>query len=127
MRLGTVWALALSLNMACALAQERSEFSCPATLAVSEQPEAPAGWSAAPGRNHRELKTAKVYNGKAGGQEYDLAPDDTRTHGRRLTLSWNLKDYRQMNLFVRCFYHDTEATIHADLPARLTSCSLIWR
>ena len=107
-----------------ALAQEHAALSCPATLTVAEQPETPPGWSAASNKTSHKLKTAKIYNGKAGGEEYDLAPDDTKQHGKNLVLSWDLNGYRAMNLFVRCFYRDTEATLTADLPARLTSCSV---
>ena len=102
--------LAISiLSMALAAAAQTSPgFACPETL----------------DRGSHAFLNASVYNGTPGKEEYELKPDDETRHGKKVTLSWNLKDYRDMNLFVRCRYHDTSSTVTKDLPAQLTTCSV---
>ena len=64
-----------------------------------------------------------IYNGKQGGQEYELAPDDDKKVGVKVTQSWLLKDYRSMNIFLRCRYQGTEAVIARDIPANFQTCT----
>jgi hypothetical protein len=105
-------------------AQDSRSFACPSTLTVTEQAQTPVGWSGANAKGEHQLKTAKVYNGDAGKKEFDLKPDDQTKQGKNLILSWSLKDYRDMNLFARCFYYDTNATVTANIPSALTKCSV---
>jgi hypothetical protein len=117
----------VAVMLSCAAAgigQDTAQFSCPATLKVTAQPEAPNGWSGAAANSAHAFKTAKVYNGSPGKDEYDLKPDNDVKLGNKVTLSWNLKDYRDMNLFTRCYYRDTNATVVADLPKPLGTCSV---
>ena len=65
----------------------------------------------------------KVYNGKPGGEEYDLKPDGQKIVGKKTVFLWKLSDYRDLNLFVRCVYHGTSATVTADIPANLSTCT----
>ena len=65
----------------------------------------------------------KVYNGKPGGEEYELKPDGQKTVGKKTIFLWKLTDYRDLNLFVRCVYHGTPATVTADIPAALKTCT----
>ena len=51
-----------------------------------------------------------------------MAPDKQENQGRRIRQTWMLNDYRDMNLFVRCRYENTDATLAADLPAVLKTC-----
>jgi hypothetical protein len=96
------------LTALAGIAQTQSTFACPASL----------------DHGAHALMNASVLNGTPGKEEYDLTPDDeTRLRGR-VALSWNLKDYRDMNLFVRCHYRGTSAVINANLPAHLTTCSV---
>jgi hypothetical protein len=83
-----------------------------------------AGWNADAVKSEHAFQTAKIYNGTAGKEEYDLRPDDEAQKGRSALLAWQLKDYRTMNLFVRCFYSDTKATVTANIPAAIGKCSL---
>ena len=53
-----------------------------------------------------------------------VAPDDTAKQGKNVLLTWAVKDYRQENLFVRCFYFDTGATVTANIPAAVNKCSV---
>jgi hypothetical protein len=105
-------------------AQSATPFSCPATLLVIQRPQPEGGWSGASSKAEHAFKTAKIYNGHAGKEEYDLKPDSASERGRKITLRWNLKDYRAMNLFIRCFYHDSDATVTANLPAPLATCAV---
>ena len=64
-----------------------------------------------------------IYNGKQGGQEYELAPDDEKKVRTKVTQSWFLKDYRTMNIFLRCRYQGTEMVIAKDIPANVQTCT----
>jgi hypothetical protein len=69
---------------------------------------------------------ASIFNGKQGGQEYELAPDDGKKVRARVTQSWFLKDYRTMNIFVRCRYQGTEMVISKDIPANIQTCTFAF-
>lgn len=112
----------LILRPVSGLAQQA--FACPANLKLMQQPQAPPGWVGLAVSSEHVFKTAAVYNGEPGKAEYELKPDNESGLGRKLVLSWRLKDYRDMNLFVRCYYRDSSATVTASLPSRLTSCSV---
>ena len=120
----TLLLLSCTLLIPTACAQTPVPFACPATLTVMEQAMPSAGWSAEAAKNAHSFQTAKIYNGTAGKEEYDLRPDDESQKGRSALLAWQLKDYRSMNLFVRCFYYDTKATVTANIPAAIGKCSL---
>lgn len=118
-------ALSVAVFMApSGAAQDSRNFACPSTLTVTEQAQTPNGWSGAAVKGEHPFKTAKIYNGDPGKNEFDLKPDDQTKQGKSLILSWTLKEYRDMNLFVRCFYHDTNATVTANVPSALTKCSV---
>ncbi len=42
--------------------------------------------------------------------------------GKQVRQTWNLADYREMNLFVRCRYLGTAATVVTNIPAPLKTC-----
>ena len=67
-----------------------------------------------------------IYNGKQGGQEYELAPDDEKKVRAKVTQSWFLKDYRAMNIFLRCRYQGTEMVISKDIPANIQTCTFAF-
>ena len=98
-------------------AQTPAPLTCPATFT-------PAG-ATGPGAAH-EFERINIYNGKPGGEEYDLAPDDQTENGRRITQVWFLKDYRTMSIFLRCRYHGTTAVTTLDVPAKYQKCSLTF-
>ncbi len=100
--------------------------SCPETLKVAETATPIAGWKAAGGQSEHPFERVSVYNGTAAGQEYDLAPDDEKNSAGKIVQTWNLKDYRSMNLFLRCRYHDTSATLFMDVPASYTNCTFTF-
>ena len=119
-----VGGLATFLPAALAAQDKASSFACPLTLTVTDQPQTPNGWSGADARAEHAFKTLKVYNGDPGKEEFDLKPDGQSKQGKMVTLSWNLNGYRDMNLFVRCFYHGTDATINATVPKSVAKCSV---
>src|SRR5580658_5893809 len=73
-------------------------------------------------KSEHKFERPSIYNGTPGKQEYDLAPDDTQTAGNRVRETWKLADYRDMNLFLRCRYLGTPATISTNIPAPLKTC-----
>jgi len=75
-----------------------------------------------PKMQHRFLRPS-LYNGTPGKEEYELAPDDEQIQGKRVTQTWKASSYRDMNLFVRCRYSSTAATVVANLPAQFKTCT----
>jgi hypothetical protein len=73
-----------------------------------------------------EFERINIYNGKPGGEEYDLAPDGEGNSGGKITQTWVLKDYRSMNIFVRCRYRGTRAVTTMDVPAKLQKCTFTF-
>jgi len=98
-------------------------FTCPATITTSETAAQIDGWTAEAASSKHRFQMPKVYNGKPGGEEYELKPDDQKTAGKKTIFLWKLSDYRDLNLFVRCVYHGTSATVTADIPAALKTCT----
>jgi hypothetical protein len=95
---------------------------CPAAITVNESTVPVPGWTVTPSKTQHAFERISVYNGKSGGQEYDLAPDDEKRQGNRITQVWMLKGYRTMNLFLRCRYRDTSSVLTMDLQPRLETC-----
>ena len=121
-----------SLTIAAALAARAqptpaaAAVACPETIAVTESAAPPNGWEAIGAKVEHQFDRVSIFNGKSGGQEYDQAPDDEKATGRKVVQTWVLKDYRSMNLFARCRYHDTPVTLNKDLPAPLALCTLAF-
>jgi len=113
----------LVLSFVPAASGETAAFACPASITVSETAAALDGWSAEPGSSKHRFRMPKIYNGKPGGEEYELKPDGQKTVGKKTIFLWKLSDYRDLNLFVRCVYHGTPATVTANIPAALTTCT----
>lgn len=116
----------LVLVAAAAVSGRGQTTACPESITVTESAEATGGWYAAGAKAEHRFERISVFNGKQGGEEYDLAPDDEKTSGRATVQTWVLKDYRSMNLFLRCRYHDTAVTLDKDLPAPLQTCTLTF-
>ena len=110
---------------ACSLAAF-AEVSCPESLKVAESAMPAPGWKASSDVTTHAFERISVYNGTAGGKEYELAPDDEKNNAGKIAQTWKLKDYRSMNLFLRCRYHDTPAVLFMDLPANLTTCKFTF-
>jgi hypothetical protein len=96
--------------------------TCPASITVTAAASVAAPWQAESAKSDHKFERPSIYNGTPGKQEYDLAPDDTQTAGNRVRETWKLADYRDMNLFLRCRYLGTQATISTNIPAPLKTC-----
>jgi hypothetical protein len=96
--------------------------TCPASITVMGTASVAAPWQAESAKSDHKFERPSIYNGTPGNQEYDLAPDHTQTAGKRVRETWNLADYREMNLFVRCRYLGTTATVVTNIPAPLRTC-----
>lgn len=119
-QLGIVLALA-----AChALAQAPGSVSCPeyvaprANITDAGQP--------APSTVRRRFERISVYNRDKDGREYELAPDLESKSGRKITQTWKVSDYRDMAVFVRCRYRQTDHTVSFDLPGNISRCTLTF-
>src|ERR1700674_3345204 len=73
---------------------------CPATITVNEAAAPVPGWTVAASKTQHAFERISVYNGKSGGQEYDLAPDDEKRQGNRITQVWILKGYATRKVFL---------------------------
>jgi hypothetical protein len=121
-----------SCSLACsafshAKAQQRQSSTvvvCPASIDVTESVVPTPGWSVGSAKQQRRFERISIYNGRVGGREFELAPDDQKEEGNRITQTWSLKGYRTMNIFLRCRYHDTSAVLYMDLPPETQTCSL---
>jgi hypothetical protein len=96
-------------------------------IALAAQTPAPLSCPAATGQGAtHEFERINIYNGKPGGEEYDLAPDDETKAGRKVTQAWILKDYRSMSIFVRCRYRGTDAVTTVDVPPEYQKCTFTF-
>jgi hypothetical protein len=98
--------------------------SCPATVTVDESIASSTPWRTGPASTERNFERISVFNGKNGGEEFDLAPDDEQQGRDGVVQTWKLSAYRTMNIFVRCRYHDTAAVLWMDVPPEIQTCTL---
>jgi hypothetical protein len=101
--------------------------TCPASITVIAAASVAAPWQAESVKSEHKFERPSIYNGTPGKQEYELAPDDTQSQGKQVKETWNLADYRDMNLFVRCRYLGTKETVVMNLPAPLKICVFSFR
>lgn len=97
---------------------------CPASIAVAETTAPAPGWSVAPAKTQHSFERISVYNVGADGQEFDLAPDDQKEKGKKITQTWKVKDYRSLKVFMRCRYSGTAVVLLRELPPEITTCTL---
>ena len=100
---------------------------CPASITVREAAVPVAGWTPEAANVKHEFERISVYNGTAGGKEYDLAPDTDKIDHHIVTQTWNLASYRDMNVFLRCRYRGTSAVLSMNLPTPLKACTFRYR
>ena len=125
-----LWApVAMLLAVSLARAQEtprKQTLSCPATIRVTETARAVDSWKGSTVTVERPFERVSIYNGEDGGKEYELAPDEQKEEGKRISQLWNLKGYRSMNIFMRCRYRDTGAVLSINIPATIQTCRFIF-
>ena len=108
-------------------AWSQPKLSCPASITVTESAAPAPGWKTSASQTPHAFERVSVYNGTAGGQEFELAPDTGKdSPAGKIVQTWNLADYRSMNIFLRCRYHDTSVTLLADVPAALKTCTFFF-
>jgi len=103
-----------------------SDPTCPDKVTVSETIAPVPGWKSTPSASGHAFERISIFNGIAGGKEYELAPDEEKQAVGKIAQTWKLKDYRSMNIFLRCRYHDTAAVLVRDLPANVVTCTLTF-
>jgi hypothetical protein len=97
---------------------------CPASITVEETTAPAPTWSVTPAKSQHSFERISVYNVGADGQEFDLAPDDQKERGKKITQTWKVKDYRSLKVFMRCRYRDTAVVLLRELPPEVTACTL---
>jgi hypothetical protein len=102
-------------------------FRCPDTITVEEQPVAPPGTRAAPGRSQRRFMAVDFFDGDYGDRSGALAPDsDGRRRGNVVTQVFTFSRERPRPLYGRCAYRDTDAAVYVDVPPTVTRCTLVF-
>ena len=99
-------------------------FACALVSATAAEPPPPLACPAT--SSGHPFERVNIYNGKPGGEEYDLAPDDENHTGRQFTQTWFLKNYRDMSIFVRCRYRGATAVTNLDVPAPYQKCTFTF-
>lgn len=114
-----VAAVLLSATLCCAQSQP---ITCPAQVSGA----APQGWTGPNADKAAPFERVSVFNRDKDGKNYDLAPDDEKDQGSHITQVWELTDYRDLPLLLRCRYKGTEATLTRELPAELKTCTFTY-
>lgn len=124
------WLLSL-LCIACmhsaadAQASDSIPLSCPASIQVTSAAAPIAGWQSTGVEEKYTLAKTSIFNvDKPGGQEYELAPDQTTQHSQHVVEIWHLDGYRTMKIYLRCFFKNTQVATTREIPAGIQSCQL---
>ena len=129
MRIALLATAAAALLAAPAAAQapaSSSAFRCPDIVQVTEQPAAPAGFNAEPGRAERRFLQASFFEGAQNDRSGSLAPNNDQRRGNIVTQVYTFTNPRPRPVYVLCRYRDTQAALVVDLPAAVTTCTLIF-
>jgi hypothetical protein len=119
-------ALALFAMPAAAQAPAAAPFRCPDTMQVTEQPVAPAGFNGEPGRAEHRFLQASFFDGPQNDRSGSLAPDSDQRRSNVVTQVFTFANPRQRPVYVVCHYRDTQAVLVIDVPAAVTTCTLIF-
>jgi len=104
--------------------QTSASVVCPASIPVAETTTPTPNWSVTPAKSQHGFERISVYNVGVDGKEFDLAPDDQKEKGKKVTQTWNVKDYRSLKVFMRCRYSGTSVVLLRELPPDVTTCTL---
>ncbi|MCU1257763.1 MAG: hypothetical protein JWO80_648 [Bryobacterales bacterium] len=94
-----------------------------ATLLMAARDKGPAPVVCAATSHGRAFERISIFNVDPAGKEYELAPDSERKTGGLVEQAWNLANYREMALVLRCRYRGTEDAVSMELPARVKTCT----
>jgi hypothetical protein len=79
-------------------------------------------WQAPKAASQHALAGITIYNGDFGDENASLAPDEEHHRGRHVTQTWQVKDYRDRNVWLQCRYRETGATLASNIPAKIQKC-----
>ncbi|MGI9104226.1 MAG: STY0301 family protein [Terriglobales bacterium] len=100
------------------------ELACPESVAGKG---VAAGTAETSSRARHAFERFSAFNRDRDGQEYDLAPDLEWKEAKSITQTWKLHYYRDLPLFLRCRYHDTDETLDLEVPQKITQCILTFQ
>jgi len=86
--------------------------TCPGTLKATEK--------------EHDFERVSIFNVDKAGREYELVPDNEARTGGKIVQVWNLKEYRDMTILVRCRYHDTAVVLNSEAPVSLNKCTFTF-
>lgn len=112
--------------LAAAPAAAQTGFRCPDSIEVAGQPSAPAGFTAETGRSQHRFLQAGFFEGARSDRSGSLAPGSEQRRGNIVTQVFTFASARQRPVYVQCRYRDTTATLIGDIPAGITTCTLIF-
>lgn len=75
----------------------------------------------------RRFERPSILNIDRRGREYDLAPDGGHKAGNLVAQTWDLDAYREMRVFLRCRYRDTDSIFAIELPATVRVCTFRYK
>jgi hypothetical protein len=104
----------------------QSELSCPAHLTIAETTTSPDGWTVRGSQAERPFERISVFN-EDSAHDYDLAPDDQKQDGSKVSQTWDLNSYRTLPLFLTCRYQGTAVVLVKELPRSVVTCTLNFR
>jgi hypothetical protein len=111
-------------------AQVRAKsLTCPLEMEVTEQGSAPglsADWKTPAVKSTHTLEGITIYNDEMGDESASLAPDDESRSGVHVKQTWQVKDYRDHNVWLQCRYRNTKATLAVNIPAAIQTCHLAF-
>lgn len=103
-----------------------SGLSCPAHVTIAETATSPEGWIVRGSQAERPFERISIFN-EDSAHDYDLAPDDQKQDGSKVSQTWDLNSYRTLPLFLTCRYRGTAVVLVKELPRSLVTCTLSFR
>ena len=103
-----------------------SGLSCPAHVTIAETTTSRYGWTVRGSQAERPFERISVFN-KDSARDYDLAPDDQKQDGSKVSQTWDLNSYRTLPLFLTCRYRGTAVVLVKELPRSVVTCTLNFR
>jgi len=96
-------------------------FTCPATLAVTESAQAPAGWETVAAGQPHTFNGISLFSGHPR-EMASLVPDKQSRSGKQLLSSWSLPGGSE-RYWLACGYAQTTVQAARRLPAGLSRCT----
>lgn len=97
------------------------EMSCPAEIELRLRAELPVAWLQESPVTRLRFVRGELFN-RVQDRLFVLAPDQESTAQARMVQSWKLGQYRDLPLFLRCFYRGSSYTLSRKLDEHLQEC-----